>query len=106
MVGRVVEIANDGRHLSLLHGFLLVSADGVEVGRIALDEIGAVVANAHGITYTNNVLVTMARRGIPFILCGPQHRPEAILWPVDGHHAQSGRMGDQARASAALKKRL
>ena len=55
MVGRVVEIANDARHLSLLHGFLLVSADGVEVGRIALDEIGAVVANAHGITYTNNV---------------------------------------------------
>jgi CRISP-associated protein Cas1 len=106
MVGRVVEIANDGRHLSLLHGFLLVSADGTEVGRIALDEIGAVVANAHGITYTNNVLVAMARRGIPFILCGPQHRPEAIVWPVEGHHAQSGRMSDQARASAALKKRL
>lgn len=106
MVGRVVEIANDGRHLSLLHGFLLVSEEGKEVGRVALDEIGAVLANAHGLTYTNNLLVTLARRGIPLVLCGPQHRPEAILWPVDGHHAQSGRMNDQARASAALKKRL
>jgi CRISPR-associated protein Cas1 len=106
MVGRVVEIASDGRHLSLVHGFLLVSEEGEEVGRVALDEIGAVVANAHGLTYSNNLLVTLARRGIPFVLCGPQHRPEAILWPVDGHHAQSGRMNDQARASAALKKRL
>ncbi|HXV25177.1 MAG TPA: type II CRISPR-associated endonuclease Cas1 [Alphaproteobacteria bacterium] len=106
MVGRVVEIANDGRHLSLLHGFLLVSQEGKEAGRVALDEIGAVIANAHGLTYTNNLLVTLARRGIPLVLCGPQHRPEAVLWPVDGHHAQSGRMTDQARASPVLKKRL
>jgi CRISPR-associated protein Cas1 len=29
-----------------------------------------------------------------------------VVWPVDGHHAQAGRMNDQARASAPLKKRL
>lgn len=106
MVGRVVEIVSDGRHLSLSRGFLLVSERGAEVGRVALDEIGAVLGNAHGLTYSNNLMVALARRGIPLVLCGPQHRPEAILWPVDGHHAQAGRMTDQARAAPALKRRL
>jgi CRISPR-associated protein Cas1 len=106
VVGRVVEIVSEGRHLSVDRGFLVVEGRDAEPDRIALDEIGAVIANAHGTTYSNNLLVTLARRGVPVVFCGPQHRPEAILWPVDGHHAQSGRMGDQMQASAALKKRL
>jgi CRISP-associated protein Cas1 len=40
------------------------------------------------------------------VLCGPNHRPAALVWPVDGHHAQAGRMSDQAKATAPLKKRL
>ncbi len=51
MIGRIIEIAEDGRHLSLSRGFLVVEAQGRELGRIPLDDIGAVVANAHGLTY-------------------------------------------------------
>ena len=106
MVGRVVEIANDGRHLAVDRGFLTVAEQGAEVGRVPLDDLAAVIANAHGLTYSNNLLVTLAARGVPVVLCGANHRPAAIVWPVDGHHAQAGRMSDQARASAPLKKRL
>lgn len=106
MVGRVVEVATDGRHLAVDRGFLTVAEKGAEVGRIPLDDLAAVVANAHGITYSNNLMVTLAARGVPVILCGPNHRPAAVVWPVDGHHAQAGRMSDQAQASAPLKKRL
>lgn len=106
MVGRVVDIETDGRHLSLRRGFLVVNDKNKEIGRIPLDGIAAVVANAHGLTYSNNALVGLAERGIATILCGRNHRPTAIVWPVDGHHAQTGRMTDQARAGAALKKRL
>jgi CRISP-associated protein Cas1 len=106
MVGRVVEIATDGRHLAIDRGFMTVSEKGCELGRVPLDDLAAVVANAHGLTYSNNLLVTLATRGVPVVLCGPNHRPTAVVWPVDGHHAQSGRMGDQANASAPLKKRL
>jgi CRISPR-associated protein Cas1 len=49
MVGRVVEIATDGRHLSIYRDFLVVAQRGEEVGRVALDEVAAVVANAHGL---------------------------------------------------------
>lgn len=106
MVGRVVEVATDGRHLAVDRGFMTVAEKGSELGRVALDDLAAVVANAHGLTYSNNLLVTLATRGVPIVLCGPNHRPAAIVWPVDGHHAQSGRMSDQANASAPLKKRL
>lgn len=106
MVGRVIEIATDGRHLAIDRGFMTVAEKGSELGRVPLDDLAAVVANAHGLTYSNNLLVNLATRGVPVILCGPNHRPAALVWPVEGHHAQSGRMGDQASASAPLKKRL
>lgn len=111
MVGRVIEIATDGRHIALNRGFLVVSEGGaegrgVEVGRVAIDGVAALVTNAHGLTFTNNVLIELSARGIPVVLCGPNHRPEAIVWPVDGHHQQSGRMADQIGATAPLRKRL
>lgn len=106
MVGRVVEIANDGRHLAIDRGFMTVSEKAGEIGRVPLDDLAAVIANAHGLTYSNNLLVNLAARGVPIVLCAANHRPAALVWPVDGHHAQAGRMSDQARASAPLKKRL
>jgi CRISP-associated protein Cas1 len=106
MVGRVVEIATDGRHLSLYRGFLVVAENGEAIGRIAIDEVAAVVANAHGLSYTNNALVELSQRGIPVVLCSANHMPAAIVWPVDGHHLQTGRMNDQIAAGLPLKKRL
>ena len=106
MVGRVIEIATDGRHLAIDRGFMTVAEKGTVLGRVPLDDLAAVVANAHGLTYSNNLLEQLATRGVPVVLCGPNHRPAAVVWPVDGHHAQSGRMGDQASASAQLKRRL
>lgn len=106
MIGRVVEISQDGRHLALERGFLVVKESGEVLGRIPLDDIAALLANAHGLTYSNNLLLALAERGIPTVLCGPSHRPTALVWPVDGHHAQAGRMSDQAAAGAPLKKRL
>ena len=106
MVGRVVEIETDGRHLSIHRGFLIVAEHGEEMGRVPLDDIAAVVANAHGLTYTNNALVELTARGVPIVLCGRNHMPAAIVWPVDAHHMQTGRMNDQISASLPLKKRL
>lgn len=106
MVGRVVEIETDGRHFAIHRGFLVVTEKSKEIGKVPLDDIAAVVANAHGLTYSNNALVTLCARGIPVVLCGSNHMPAAIVWPVDAHHVQTGRMNDQIAASLPLKKRL
>ena len=106
MTGRVVEIAENGRHLCRQHGFLVVQSEGSELGRVPLDDIDAVIASAHGLTYSNNLLVALAERNAPLVLCGRNHVPAAILWSVDGHHTQAGRIADQAKASKPTKKRL
>lgn len=106
MIGRIVEIAEDGRHLARHRGFLTVSAEGEELGRIALDDIAAVIASAHGVTYSNNLLVALAERGAPLVVCGPNHHPAAYLLAVNGNHDQAGRMAEQAAAPKPLRKRL
>ncbi|QEX24823.1 CRISPR-associated endonuclease Cas1 [Hypericibacter adhaerens] len=106
MLGRIVEIAEDGRHLAVDRGFMTVSAAGAEIGRLPLDDIGVVIVNAHGCTYSNNLLVRLAERGAGFVVCAANHNPVAWLWPVVGHHAQRSRMESQIEAGKPLLKRL
>lgn len=106
MIGRIIEIAGDGRYVSLDRGFLVVSHKGQELGRTPIDDVAALIGNAHGLVYSNNVLVALAERGAPFVLCGANHKPVGLLWPVEGHHRQAARMDAQLRASLPLRKRL
>jgi CRISPR-associated protein Cas1 len=109
MVGRIVEIADDRRHLFANRGFMVVrDTDGErkELGQVPLDDIAAVIANAHGLTYTNNLLVALAERGAPFVLCGPNHNAVGMLLSIDGHHVQAMRIEAQIAASQPMRKRL
>ena len=106
MIGRVIEIASEGRHLARYRGLLTVSADGVEEGRVPLDDIGVLLCNARGLSYSNDLLVELARRGAAVVLCGSNYLPVAWLWPLEGHHIQALRMRCQLEASLPLRKRL
>lgn len=105
MIGRVLEVAEDGRHLSQSRGFLVVQAKDETLGRVPLDDLGAVIANAHGLTYSNNLLVALAARNVALVLCGRNHSPEALLWPVEGYYRQTARMRAQVGASRPFAKR-
>ena len=105
-VGRIVEIAEDGRHLSADRGFLVVSERGGELGRVPLDDVFALVINAHGTTFSNNLFRALAERGAPAVLCGPNHAPYAWMWPLVGHHQQGARLRAQVEATKPLGKRL
>lgn len=106
MIGRIVEIAEDDRYLSVLRGFLVVSHQGNEIGRVPLDDIAAVIGNAHGLIYSNNLLVELARRNAPFVLCAENHMPVGMLWPLDGNYEQGARMDAQLEATRPKSKRL
>ncbi len=109
MPGRIVEIAQDSRHLQCHRGFMQVfdMAEGrAELARIPLDDIDAVIGNAHGLSYTNNLLVALAERGVPFVLCGSNHNPVGMLVAVDGNHQQSRRMDAQIDAGKPLMKQI
>lgn len=103
---RIVDIATEGLFLSVHRGFLVVQGGNDEVGRIALDDIAGVIAHAHGLTWSNTVFTRLSERCVPVILCGPNHAPASILWPIAGHHLQGARMRAQLAASRPLAKQL
>lgn len=103
---RIVDIATDGLHLSAYRGFLLVEKEREEVGRIALDDIHAVIVHAHGVTWSGNLVARLAERGAPIVFCGANHCPIAVTLPLEGHHAQNARMQAQWNASKPLAKQL
>jgi CRISPR-associated protein Cas1 len=103
---RIVDIATDGRHLSLYRGFLVVEERREEVGRIALDDIHAVIIHAHGTTWSANLVAALAERGAPIVFCGSNHSPVAVTLPIEGHHAQNARFRAQWDASKPLCKQL
>lgn len=103
---RIVDIATDGLHLSAHRGFLIVSEERREVGRIPLDDVYAVIVHAHGVTWTTNLAVALAERGALLLLCGPNHAPVAVCLPLEGHHAQNARIRAQLDAGRPLLKQL
>lgn len=109
MIGRIVEVADDQRHLFVSRGFMVVQdTDGErkELGQVPLDDIAAVIANAHGLSYTNNLLVALAERGAPFVLCAANHNAVGMLLPIDGNHHQGRRIDAQLEATKPTTKRL
>lgn len=101
---QIIDIATDGRHLSRDRGFLKVSEDGVEIGRVPLDQVAGVIVHAHGTTWSTSLLVELAERGAPVVLCAANHAPKSVLMPLEGHHAQGARMRAQWQAKAPLIK--
>jgi CRISPR-associated protein Cas1 len=109
MIGRIIEVADDKRHLFLSRGFMVVQdteGERKELGRIPLDDILAVIANAYGLSYTNNLLVALAERCVPFVLCSTNHSAVGMLLTIDGNYQQAKRFDSQINASKPLLKRL
>jgi CRISP-associated protein Cas1 len=109
MIGRIVEVADDRRHLFVHRGFMVVQdteGERKELGQVPLDDIAAVIANAHGLSYTNNLLVALAERGAPFVLCAANHNAVGMLLPIEGNFEQSKRIEAQIAASLPTHKRL
>lgn len=109
MIGRIVEVAEDKRYLYASRGFMVVQeaeSERNELGQVPLDDIAAVIANAHGLSYSNSLLVALAERGAPFVLCAANHNAVGMLWPVDGNFQQAKRFDAQLAASKPTHKRL
>jgi CRISPR-associated protein Cas1 len=104
LLDQIVDVSQDGRHLSRDRGFLKVEADGLVLGRVPLDQIAAVIVHSHGVTWSNSLLVELADRGTPVVLCAANHQPRALLIALDGHHKQNARMRAQWDAQQPLVK--
>ena len=101
MIGRIVEVASDGVHLAVDRGFMTVSRDREKTSQIALDDIAALVFNCHGATWSANLTARLSERGAPMVICGSNHAPIALVWPIDGHYEQWSAHAGPGRSIAA-----
>jgi CRISPR-associated protein Cas1 len=101
---QILDISSEGRHLSRDRGFLKVEHEKQTVGIVPLDQITAVIVHAHGATYSNSLLVELADRGIPLVICAANHHPRAVILPLEGYHAQGARMRAQLSAPLPMLK--
>jgi CRISPR-associated protein Cas1 len=102
----MIEIATDGKHLSVSRGFMLVEENKTELARVPLDDIMAVIGAAHGLTFSNHLLVELAKRNAPLVLCGSNFTPVAFLWSLEGNYRQSARMDAQIASTLPKSKQL
>ncbi len=107
MERRVLDIATGRRHLSKKRGLLSITchSDGYECATqdVPFDEIESVIVHTPHATYSNGVIVELARRGIPLVCCDAYHTPAAWLLPVRSNYEQSRRTAAQANMPASRR---
>lgn len=77
-----------------------------EVGRVAISDIGALIIAAHGVSYSNDLIVALSKIGAPIVISGSNYLPVSWLWPMEGNSLQAKRMDAQIACKNPLKKKL
>ncbi len=103
---RIIDIADEGRHLSLFRGSLVVTEDGTELGSVPIRDVQAVIIHGHKSTLSLSLAAALAEAGVPLVLSDRAHMPVALSLPVSGHFEMAGRVAMQAALSPARKSRV
>jgi len=107
LTARVVDVAEHGRRLSLEQGFLVVHDERrAELGRVPLDDVGAVLLHAQGTSCTTPLIAALAHRGAVLAVCDGHHLPVAWTLPVGDHSGQARTIAAQVDAPKPFTKRL
>ena len=106
MIKRIVEISRESAHVCSQFNQLVLKRDGQIVGQIPGEDIGVVVVDHPGVTYTHAALSLLADCSAAVVLCGRNHLPNAMLLPMTDHTQVVWRIGMQLAVKRPLKKQL
>lgn len=113
MIKRIVEISCARRHLSIRYGQLVIKSRGEgrgapseEVARIPCEDIGVLLVDHQGVSYTHCVFTELLSHGAAIVLCGGDHHPAGMLLPIESNSLQSERFRVQISVKEPVKKRL
>ena len=82
MIKRIVEISSARTHLSIRYGQLLLKQEGEQVSSIPCEDIGVLLVDHIGVTYTHSVFTELLKCGAAVVLCGGNHHPTGMLLPI------------------------
>lgn len=105
MKNRVIDVQSYGTMIAVERGLLKIRASDREPAMVPLDTIGVVLIG-QGTSISVNAISSLLEHGATVLLTGPNHLPQAQIWPLQGHYLQRERMLAQAELSLPFKKNL
>ena len=106
MIKRIIEISQARTRLSIRLGQLIVKADENEERSIPCEDIGVLLVDHIGVTYTHSVFMELLRCGAAIVLCGGNHQPSGMMLPIESNTIQTERFEQQIQAKEPVKKQL
>jgi len=106
MIKRIVEISQARTYLSIKYSQLIIKEEGEQVGSIPCEDIGVLLVDHRGTTYTHSVFTELLRCGAAVVLCGENHHPKGMILPLESNTLQTEHFRKQVEAKEPVKKRL
>jgi len=106
MIKRIIEISQARTHLSIKYSQLIIKEGGQQISSIPCEDIGILLVDHRGTTYTHSVFIELLRCGAAVVLCGGNHHPSGMMLPIESNTLQTENFRQQAEAKEPVKKRL
>ncbi len=109
MIKRTIEISQQPVHVTVKHAQLqLVGRDEAHtpLASIPCEDIGLLLVDECGTTYTHAALATLLEHDAAVVLCGRKHLPVGLLLPLGEHSQVVWRIHDQLAVKRPLRKQL
>ena len=105
MIKRTIEISSAGVFLSVEMDQLVIRRDGDQLQRVPIEDIGVLIVDTHGATYTHAVITRLLSAGAVIVPCDGHHLPCGLLLGQD-NCLQTQRLATQVQAALPLRKQL
>jgi CRISPR-associated protein Cas1 len=106
MIKRTIEISRESAHVTVRLDQLTLERNGEVVGSIPCEDIGLLMVDHPGTTYTHAALTRLAGADAAVVVCGRDHLPVGMLLPFADHTQVVWRVRDQLAVSRPLCKQL
>lgn len=106
MLKRTIEISRQAAHLTTRHKQLQLKREGEIVGSVPCEDLALVLVDHPGTTYTHNALTALLDANAALVICGKDHLPKGVLFPLSEHLEIVWRIDEQTSVSKPVRKRL
>lgn len=106
MASHVLEIAENNRYLSIVHGNICIKEAEKTLGQIPLDMLACVMLTAQGITISKQFLAAMGEANIPVLIMGKNYLPVSMALPISSHYRHLSVAEEQVKAGDVIKKQI
>jgi len=106
MIKRIIEISSAPAYISVKNMQLVLKREGEEIRSIPIEDIGVLIVDHPGCTYSHAALNELLANNVAVVICSKNHHPNGLLLPLDTHSVQSERYRIQTSAKEPVKKRL